>query len=352
MLTFPGRLLLVLAIAISLHASDDSANLKHFRELAETRNYTLGRPVAARITRDGKHAIFLRSGPRDPTLKLYELELATQRERELLTPAQLLGGVEEKLSVEEKALRERARQSLKGFTAFQMSADGARLLVTLSGKLYLVERATLKVTALPGAGWIDPRFSPDGTFAAAAGADRELHLIDLESGEERALTRGATATLSHGTAEFVAQEEMSRPRGFWWSPDSLSLLVQETDESPVEVRYVADPLHPEVPPTKFFYPRAGTPNAVVRLLIIDRTGRNPTRPVAWDNQAFPYLAGVTWSKLATPTLLVQNRRQTEQRLLAINSDTGATEELLRETDTAWLNLDDNAAGSSGERRPP
>jgi dipeptidyl-peptidase-4 len=332
-------------------AADDPA-LAYFRDLAETRNYTLGRPVAPKITRDGKHVIFLRSGPRDPTLKLYELDLATQRERELLTPAQLLGGVEEKLSAEEKARRERQRQTLKGFTAFQMSADGTQLLVTLSGKLHVVERATLKVTELPGSGWIDPRFSPDGTFVAAAGSERELHLIDLIAGTERALTSGAMATLSHGTAEFVAQEEMSRPRGFWWSPDSLSLLVQETDESQVEVRYVADPLHPEIPPTKFFYPRAGTPNAVVRLLIVDRTGRNPPQPAVWDQKAFPYLAGVTWSKLATPTLLVQNRPQTEQRLLALNPDTGATEELLRETDAAWLNLDDNAAGSSGERRPP
>ncbi len=332
-------------------AAEDPA-LAYFRDLAETRNYTLGRPVSPRITPDGKHAIFLRSAPRNPTLKLYELDLATQQERELLTPAQLLGGAEETLSAEEKARRERSRQSLKGFTAFQMSSDGARLLVTLSGKLYVVARATLKVTELPGSGWIDPRFSPDGKFVSAAGADRELHLIDLATNTERAITSGATETLSHGTAEFVAQEEMSRNRGYWWSPDSQSLIVQETDESQVEVRWVADPLHPEQAPTKFFYPRAGTPNAVVRLLVVDRAGRTPHVRVTWDSAVFAYLASVTWSKNATPTLLVQNREQTEQCLLALNPDTGATNELLRETDAAWLNLDDNAAGSSGERRPP
>ncbi|MBL9187249.1 MAG: prolyl oligopeptidase family serine peptidase [Opitutaceae bacterium] len=343
--------LLLLLSASAASAAEDPA-LAYFRDLAETRNFTLGRPVSPRLTPDGKHAIFLRSAPRDPTLKLYELDLATQQERELLTPAQLLGGAAETLSAEEKARRERMRQSLKGFTAFQMSADGARLLVTLSGKLYLVARTTLKVTELPGSGWIDPQFSPDGKFVAAAGADRELHVIELSTNTARAVTSGATATLSHGTAEFVAQEEMSRPRGFWWSPDSQALIVQETEESQVEVRWVADPLHPEKAPTKFFYPRAGTPNAVVRLLVVDRAGRIPTVRVRWDDAAFPYLAGVTWSKNATPTLLVQNRPQTEQRLLALNPDTGATEELLRESDPAWLNLDDNAAGSTGERRPP
>ena len=73
---------------------------------------------------------------------------------------------------------------------------------------------------------------------------------------------------------------MSRPRGFWWSPDSGALICQEPDESPVEVRYVADALHPEVAPTKFFYPRAGTPNAIVRLLVVDREAR--AKPVRVD----------------------------------------------------------------------
>ncbi|MBL9203259.1 MAG: prolyl oligopeptidase family serine peptidase [Opitutaceae bacterium] len=337
-------------VAATARAAEDPS-LAYFRDLAETRNYTLGRPVSPRITPDGKHVIFLRSAPRNPTLKLYEFDLATQRERELLTPAQLLGGAEETLSAEEKARRERLRQSLRGFTAFQMSTDGSRLLVTLSGKLYVVARSDLKVIELPGSGWIDPRFSPDGSFVAAAGADRELHVIELGTNTSRAITRGATGTLSHGTAEFVAQEEMSRNRGYWWSPDSQTLLVQETDDSQVEVRWVADPLHPEQAPTKFFYPRAGTPNAIVRLMIVPRAGGEP-RFVQWDNTAFPYLAHVTWQKNAPPCILVQNREQTEQILLAVNAETGATAELLRETDAAWLNLDDNGAGSTASQRPP
>ena len=163
----PARtLVLVLLIVLFLpfHSSTaasaaEDANLAYFRDLAETRNYTLGRPVSPQLTPDGKHALFLRSAPRDPTLKLYELDLATGRERELLTPAHILGDTTEAVSAEEKARRERSRQSLRGFTTYQLSGDGTHLLVTLSGKLYLVERASLRVTELPGRGWIDPRFS-------------------------------------------------------------------------------------------------------------------------------------------------------------------------------------------------
>jgi dipeptidyl-peptidase-4 len=349
-------LLLLLAPAFILAASEEPG-LKFFRDLAETRNFTLGRPVTPRITPEGKAVIFLRSGPRDPTLLLYEFDLTTRRERLILTPAQLLGSVEEKLTPEEKARRERQRLSAKGFTSFQLSRDGGRVLVTLSGRLYLVSRATAgqsaaKTTALPGEGWIDPRFSPDGNFVAAAGPDRELHVIDLSSNTDVVVTHGATATISHGTAEFVAQEEMSRYEGYWWAPDSESLLCQETDETNVEVRYVSDPLHPESPPTRFFYPRAGSPNAVVRLLLVSRHGGRPL-PVTWDHAGFPYLAGVRWSQANAPlTLLVQNRAQTDERLLAVDPANGKSRELLRETDSAWLNLDDNAAGSLGTKRPP
>jgi dipeptidyl-peptidase-4 len=158
---------------------------------------------------------------------------ALRPERELLTPAQLLGATEEKLTAEEKACRERARITLRGFTRFDLSKDGTQLLVSLSGQLYVVNRASLKVTALPGKDWIDPRFSPDGTAMAAVAAG-EHHVIDPAMGTSRALTTGATATLSHATAEFVAQEEMDRSEGYWWAPDSQSLAYQETDESAVE----------------------------------------------------------------------------------------------------------------------
>lgn len=327
--------------------------LAHFRELAETRNYTLGRPTGARLTPDGRTLVFLRAAAREPVLRLYELDVASGEERELLTPADLLGDGNETLSDEEKARRERMRQSLRGFTWFQLSQDGARLLVSLSGRLYVVERASRRATALPGSGWIDPRLSPEGTWVAAAGADRELHAIDLAAPQPvwRALTRGASDTRSFGRAEFVAQEEMSRQRGFWWSPDSRSLLVQETDESAVEARWVADPLHPERAPLKFFYPRAGTPNAIVRLHLVPREGGTP-RAVEWDRDAFPYLAHVNWGRSGPLTLLVQNRTQTEQHLLQVDPGTGRTSLLLRETDAAWLNLADNGAGSSAERRPP
>jgi dipeptidyl-peptidase-4 len=319
-------------------AEAEPSDLRYFRELVETRNYTLGQPVSPKLTPDGRSVIFLRSGPRDPVLRLYEFTIADGALREILTPEKLLQGAEEKLSAEEKSRRERARQSLRGFTSFELSKDASKVLVALGGRLYLINRADSAVTELPGRDWIDPKFSPDGKFVAAV-SGRELHVIDLEQKSERAITSGATETIEHGVAEFVAQEEMDRREGYWWSPDSKSLAYQENDNSGVETRFIVDPLHPEAAPARNFYPRAGTPNAKVRLGIIARDG-GTTRWVEWDREKYPYLARVVWKEAAAPLcVLIQNRAQQEQLLLAVDPQTGTTRELLREKDAAWLELD-------------
>lgn len=131
---------------------------------------------------------------------------------------------------------------------------------------------------------------------------------------------------------------MDRHEGFWWSPDSQAIAYQETDNAEVESRYIADPLHPETQPAKNFYPRSGTKNAKVRLGIVSRAGRT-TRWIEWDREKYPYLARVVWEQAAAPlTILVQNRAQQEQLLLGVDPML-ATHELLREKDSAWLNLD-------------
>jgi len=334
-----SRLLLVLAAALGLDSvlAGEDPSIAFFRDLAETRSYSLGQPINPQITRDDAAVVFLRGGPRDPVLRLYELDVASGRERELVTPSQILGKAEEVLSPEEKARRERTRNLNRGFTSFEITKDGTRLLLTLSGKLYVVNRADLKITALPGENWISPHLSPDGAYVAAVKGG-ELNVIDLASLKSHAVTSGASETLSHGTAEFVAQEEMDRDDGYWWSPDSQWLAYQETDDSAVEPRYIADPMNPAYPPQKMPYPRAGSANSKVRLGVVPRDG-GTTKWILWNAEKFPYLARVDWREASAPlTILVQDRAQQEERLLAVDATTGVTRHLLTEADPAWLNL--------------
>src|SRR5438477_10865748 len=179
--------LLLSPLAAPLPAAEpESADLRYFRELVETRNYSLGQPVSPQMTPDGKAVIFLRGGARDPVQRLYEFTIADGNLREILTPEKILQGGAEKLSAEEKSRRERERQSLRGFTSFQLSKDGNKILVALSSKLYVITRADSRVAELPGRSWLDPHFSPDGrSVAAVSGGD--LHVIDLETNADLAL---------------------------------------------------------------------------------------------------------------------------------------------------------------------
>ena len=220
------------------------------REFGETRGYLLGRPVRPTLTPQADAVVFLRSAGRAPDQELYELDLASGRARLLVRPADLLAGVSEEISPEEQARRERQRITDRGFTAFSLSPDGASVLVSFAGRLFLVARssgAARPLTRVDAAAPIDPRFSPDGKRIAFVRAGN-VHVLELEGtsrGEPRSITAGANEDRFFGLAEFVAQEEMNRFEGFWWAPDSNRLAYTEVDQRAVERFSIADPARPE-----------------------------------------------------------------------------------------------------------
>ncbi len=321
-----------LFLAHDIHARASSAVTMGacYAAAAATRNDTLGMPQQAEVTPDGRTVVYLRSGPRDTRLGFFAYDIASRVERELAAPEQA-----EHLSTEEKARRERARMTLSGITDYEMSQDGTAALVSQGDRLAMVSLADGRSRPVPGTGWIAPHLSPDGRFVAAV-RDDDLHVVELGTGADLQLTRGGTETLTHGLPEFVASEELDREDGAWWSPDSRTLLYEESDTSGVQPHWIADPAHPERMPTEFRYPRAGTANARVRLGLVSRSGGR-TRWVDWDSAAFPYLVRVVWPRGGGRlTLVVQNRAETEQRLIVVEPATGHATTLLRETDPAWV----------------
>src|SRR5207247_5519063 len=142
-----------------------------------------------------------------------------------------------------------------------------------SGRLYAADRHSPDVEEIKtGKGTLlDPKFSPDGTRIAYV-LDHDLYVFD-KGGKEVRVTKGGTEKKTHGLAEFVAQEEMGRFTGYWWSPDSKQIAYQESDAGGVEVWYVADPISPEQSPHPSYYPRPGKANVKVRLGIVPVAGR-------------------------------------------------------------------------------
>lgn len=312
-------------------------------DLAKTRNGTLGLPIRAQMTPDGRSALFVRSGPSDTRLHLYRYDLADHSTHELAAPA----SGPETLSVAEKARRERARQSMSGIAEYQLSDDGQTVLASEGGHLERVDLQTGKVSPISG-DWIAPRLSPNGKMLAVV-KDNDLYSVDLATNHETRLTTGGTETLTHGLAEFAAAEELERADGAWWSPDNQQILFEEADTSGVEKHYITNPQSPQSAPVEFRYPRAGTENAKTRFGLVSASG-GPVRWISWDHDAFPYLGRVVWRKNGGLFVVLLNRAQTQEQLLSVDAATGAAKPILSQSDAAWIELDPRAA-SGGHDLP-
>ena len=305
---------------------------------AATFNFRLGLPTPLAVTPDGA-VLFRRTAPRDFSSDLFEMDAKTGAVKTLVTAAELLSAGDEQLSDAEKARRERTRTATRGVVDIDVSADGKLVMIPLGGTFTLLDRTTgTRKTIDPQGPSNDPHLSPDGTQIAFV-RDGDLWVIAV-TGAAKRLTKHPDG-FEYATAEFAAQEELDRRRGFWWSPDGKQLLFQRSDLREVETVYVADARHPEKPPVQFKYPRAGTPNAIVDLGLVTVAGGEP-QWIAWDLAKYPYLARVSWPAIAKAplTIVVLSREQTDLAVIAPL----AKQTLIEEHDDAWLNV-----GGAGSR---
>jgi dipeptidyl-peptidase 4 len=318
------------------------------RQLARTRNFTLGAPRSFSISDDGRRVAFLRSKRGDdPVHDLWVLDLDVGRERLVADARELNQGAEEDLPPEERARRERARESGEGIVSYATDDSLSKASFALGGRLVVVDVDGGKVRhpSTPGP-VLDPRLDPTGNRVAFVSGGA-LWVSSLEDGVVEIVGED-DADITWGLPEFVAAEEMDRLRGFWWGPDGRSLIAARVDTSPVMRWHISDPARPEVTPTRVAYPAAGTDNAIVTLAVF--TVRGERVDVHWDRESFPYLVNVVWAPAGPPMLLVQTRDQKEMRVLELDVDSGATRTLRRLHDAAWVDVVPGVPGRLADGR--
>jgi dipeptidyl-peptidase-4 len=312
------------------------------RQHARTLRFTLGAPRSFTVPPDGARVVFLRSRSGAARAnQLWVLDLGggaggPVAERMVADTDDLLGGVAEELSAEERARRERTREGAAGIVGYATDRDATLAAFSLGGRLFTADLLDGTATELHvPTPVVDPRPAPDGQHVAyvCGGA---LRVVRADGSDDRALATPECAEVSYGLAEFIAAEEMDRTRGFWWSPDGDGLLVARVDNAPVRQWWIADPAHPDTPPVPVRYPAAGTPNADVTLAFVDLTGGRVA--VGWDREAYPYLARVHWSPGHPPIVLVQSRDQRSQAVLTVDVSSGRTAMRHAEEDPRWLDL--------------
>ena len=344
------------------------------RQHARTRRFTCGAPRDIRVADDGSRVLFLRSSSGDdPVNALWCMDPGSGAEQLIADPGELLsdetaGGV----PAAELARRERVRESGAGIVAYDALPDCSRVCFVLAGRVFLAEVTAPggtpgegsggpnRVVELPSSGdAFDPRLGPDGTEVAyVSGASLRV----TGAGGDRRVIGGASPTVSWGSADFLAAEEMGRNRGHWWAPDGQRLLVCRVDTAPVAEWWISSPVDPSASPRPVRYPAAGTTNATVGLALVDPRADDPDDvavTVDWtDGGTYEYLADVAWPAGGGPAeggpaeggpaeggpadgwpmLVVRTRDHRTQAVLEVDPSTRAVTERHRMVDEHWVDL--------------
>ncbi|MCA9655204.1 MAG: S9 family peptidase [Myxococcales bacterium] len=305
-------------------------------------------PGSFRFSPDGRWLTYLDSPDRSLTRELFVEAVDGSAPRRVMFQPPEGGATEENLSPEEKLQRERRRERALGVTSYAWAHDGARVLVPLRGDLWVQDGPDAeprKVVDTEGAPALDPTFSRDGQHLAWV-QDAELYVVDVAGGTPRQLTTGARGTgKTHGLAEYIAQEEMGRYRGYWWSHDGSRLAYTEVDETHIPSYRITHQGQPDPQMHEDHgYPFAGEPNAKVRLGVVPRAGGSTVwMELRLDGEEAGddlYLARVHWMPDGALLAELENREQSRLDLVRLDPATGQGTPLLSERSEVWINLHD------------
>ncbi|CAF1371381.1 unnamed protein product [Adineta steineri] len=306
-----------------------------------------------RFSPDDNVITYLRSPNQTLSRQLYGYNIQTDKEFIYAEPDANNEQTDDNLSMEEKLRRERQRQLITGITRYQWSKtkNQSLMLIPIGSDLYIHNGQELRllVNGTNQPPIIDPKLSPDGSLVAYV-QDCELYCVSTTeiSAVPRQLTFDARGkpNKTNGLAEFIAQEEMERSDGYWWSDDSHFIAFTQVDESNIPIFRISHSGSDDADQIEEHrYPFAGKANVHVTVGIVDLTDNNKTTPdIHWvDLSSFDdyYVARVSFFPDGTLALQIENREQTKLGLYQYDFINKKTLQLLiEETSQSWINLHD------------
>ncbi len=294
------------------------------------------------FNQDDRQVTYLLAAGEQAIQQLYALDTETGQSSVLVAPPG--GGVnEEKLSPEEELRRQRQRMLATGITQYSRAKHAERLLIPVSGSIYVKGpegdlRLLVDNTGKEPA--ITPALSSDGEWVAYV-QDAEVYIVAAAGGTPSQITHGARGTgKTNGLAEFIAQEEMARSEGFWWSRDGAHIAYTEVDETHIPLYRIQHQGKDTTGPgaeEAHHYPFAGEANALVRLAVVSSQGGEPV----WMDLDFGeemYLARVFWWQDGSLGAITMNREQSKLHLSRFDIATGKRSLVLEEESAVWINL--------------
>ena len=338
----PAIWLLLLFLSATAFGQNKPLTIDDIFDPAKRVNFG-GSTSTIRWMKDGKHYLQTNDPSRKDLPRLQKVDAATGTATPLFDAAKMQAAFAALPGI----TAEQARQ-LSNRGSYKLNPAETAALINWSNDLFYYEFGSdraIRLTSNPEEE-VGESFSPDGRMISFVRGNN-LYVEDLAmQRRERALTRDGNETILNGRLDWVYQEELygrGNFEGYWWSPDSTMIAYLCLDEHPVPNYTVVDQIPYEQKVEETPYPKAGDPNPIVTLGVVDVAGGDPRWIDTSRYQPPDFLISrVTWSGDGKRVVYqAQNREQTYLDLNAADPKDGKSKTLIHETTRAWVEVIDN-----------
>ncbi len=248
--------------------------------------------------------------------------------------------------------------------SFQLSNDGTKALIYTNtkrvwrqdsrGDYWVADIAnqTLKQIGKgkPTSSLMFAKFSPDGSKVAYV-SEHNIYVEDLLTSSIKPLTTNGTTRMINGTFDWVYEEEFGCLDGFKWAPDGKSIAYWQIDATKIRNFLMinnTDSIYSFNVPVE--YPKVGQDPSACKIGIVDiANAQTKWLAVPGDNIQH-YIPRMDWIPYTNEVILQQlNREQNESKLFVANASNGIVSEVYKETNTSWIDAQDDFTWLNGNK---
>tara|TARA_Y100000780_G_scaffold84251_1_gene76127 strand:- start:8591 stop:10708 length:2118 start_codon:yes stop_codon:yes gene_type:complete len=292
-------------------------------------------PSSFSFSPDGKYLTYLKSVNSSGYKALYGLGLTDKSE---FLIADNLGDFSAKETLEEQLRRQRLRQMSGGISQYFWTKD-SKILIPHQGNIYWLDDPFSAPELLVSASdhpCLDVKASPNGNFISFV-RNGDIHLLEVTSRTSFKLTDGEDDS-TRGLADYIAQEEMGRSTGYWWSPDSCYVAFTEVTEKHIPeflITHVGSDLVGTDAIESHRYPFAGQDNPRVRVGIAEVDSKECVWVESTEDE---YIARVDWFPDNSLALQTESRDQQHLKVRKFSIEDSTLTTVLEENSETWINL--------------
>ena len=302
-----------------------------------------GTTPTVRWLKDGKHYLITNEASRRDVPRLQKVDAATGEAVPFFDAAKMQAAFAALPGVTADDARQLANRG-----NYDLNPAQTAVLINWSNDLFYYEFTSdrpIRLTNNPEEE-VGVEFSPDGKMISfVRGNNLYVEELGMQR-RERALTTDGSEKILNGRLDWVYQEELYGRGNFgayWWSPDSTTITFLRFDENPVPEFTVVDHIPYEQRVEVTPYPKAGDPNPIVKLGVVNATGGD----IRWVD-TFKYqpadllISRVAWSPDSKKIVYqAQNREQTFLDLNFADARDGNSNNVIHETSKAWVAINED-----------